>query len=85
MARTIGALALRPMGNAQGGYCLLSLNTGIIITERSYTPLTIPAEVVKRVNAMPRKTRSKNKLTFQYKDLSEAQDNLSNNLVTIGI
>ena len=35
--RTIGALALRPTGNVQGGYWFYSLRTGRVINRRRYT------------------------------------------------
>jgi len=84
MSRTAGALVLCSMGNDQGGYYFLSLNTGRKITGRSWT-LTTLADVVKRVNAISRKMRFSNKLTFQHRDLSKVQDNSSNNDITAGV
>ena len=31
VSRTIGAIALRPTGNSQGGYCFMSLSTGRVV------------------------------------------------------
>ena len=47
--------------------------------------LPTPAEAMKRVNAMSRKKRSSNKLTFQYRDLSEVQYDPSDNATTVGL
>ena len=48
--RTIGAIALRPSGNAQGGHYFLSLNTGLRIHRHKWTPLPMPNEVTERVD-----------------------------------
>ena len=58
--QTIGAIALGPSGNLQGGVRFFSLNTGKIINrhKNDYTLLPMPEEVIKRVNRMARKTRA---------------------------
>ena len=48
--RTVGAIALGPTGNLQGGYKFLNLRTGKRITRRNWTHLPIPIEVIERVN-----------------------------------
>ena len=53
--RTTGAIALRPMGNAQGGYYFYSLLSGRVLKRQHYTPLPMPADVVTRVHAMAKK------------------------------
>ena len=55
--RTIGAIALGPSGNLQGGVQFFSLNTGEIINRHKYdyTLLPMPEEVIKGVNGMARK------------------------------
>ena len=50
--RTTGALALRPTGNAQGGYYFFSLSTGRILNRNRWTPLPMPAEVIDRVHTL---------------------------------
>jgi hypothetical protein len=40
-SRTVGALALRPTGNAQGGYYFFSLSTGRVINRNRATKLPI--------------------------------------------
>jgi len=50
--RTIGAIALRPTGNAQGSYLFFSLNSGRVITRNKWTALPMPDDVIDRVKAM---------------------------------
>jgi len=45
-ARTSGALALRPSGNAQGGHYFYSLNTGHVLNRACWTSLPMPTEVI---------------------------------------
>ena len=52
--RTIGALALRPTGNVQGGYLFFSLTTGKVINRMHWTPIPMPKEVIERVERMAR-------------------------------
>jgi len=49
---TTGALALRPTGNAQGGYLFCSLNTGRVLNRNRWTTLPMPAEVIQRAHAL---------------------------------
>jgi hypothetical protein len=46
---TVGAIALRPTGNAQGSYLFFSLNSGRVVTRNRWTVLPIPGNVIKRV------------------------------------
>jgi hypothetical protein len=48
--RTVGALALGPMGNIQGGYRFLNLATWKPITRRKWTALPVPQHVIDHVN-----------------------------------
>jgi hypothetical protein len=50
--RTIGALALRPTGNAQGNYYFFSLSTGRVINRTHATVLPMPDDVIERVNTL---------------------------------
>eukprot|EP00934_Nitzschia_sp_Nitz4_P000074 Nitzschia sp. Nitz4//scaffold495_size4786//1166//4435//NITZ4_009233-RA/size4786-processed-gene-0.0-mRNA-1//-1//CDS//3329553072//74//frame0 len=63
-ARTIGALALRPTGNRQGGYYFYSLSTGKIINRNRATRLPMPQDVIDRVNTMGTKLNGKRGLRF---------------------
>ena len=64
--RTTGAIALRPTGNAQGGYYLYNLSTGKVLNRNHWTPLPMPADVIDRVHVLAR--RSTADLTFADRD-----------------
>jgi hypothetical protein len=63
-ARTVGALALRPTGNAQGRYYFYSLMSGQRIHRTCWTELLMPAEVQDRVHALARRANATHGLTF---------------------
>lgn len=50
--RTIGAIALRPTGNVQGGHYFFSLQTGRRIVRNRWTEVPMPSDVIERVNTM---------------------------------
>ena len=52
LSRTVGAIALRPTGNQQGGYFFMSLHTGRIINHLHATKLPMPSEVIMRVEQL---------------------------------
>ena len=55
--RTIGAIALRPSGNSQGGHYVLSLTTGKQILRNQWTVLPMPTEdVIERLHKMSRRS-----------------------------
>jgi hypothetical protein len=62
--RTVGALALRPTGNQQGGYYFYSLMSGKRLHRTHWTALPMPAEVKDRVHALARRARANRGLTF---------------------
>jgi hypothetical protein len=62
--RTIGALALRPTGNAQGNYYFFSLSTGRILNRVHATKLSMPDDVIERVHAMARRQKANPGLVF---------------------
>jgi Reverse transcriptase (RNA-dependent DNA polymerase)/Zinc knuckle len=63
--RTIGAIALRPTGNDQGGHFFYSLSTGKRINRSRWTTLPMPNDVVDRVHRLARRDRMvKGKLSF---------------------
>jgi hypothetical protein len=66
--RTIGALALRPTGNQQGGYYFCSLMSGQRLHRTHWTELPMPAEVRDRVHALPRRANAKVGLKFTDSD-----------------
>lgn len=64
LARTTGAIALRPTGNAQGGYYLYSLSSGRVINRSHWTPLPMPNDVIDRVHVLARRTAGNVALIF---------------------
>ena len=64
MSRTVGALALRPTGNAQGGFYFLSLSTGRVLNRLRATALPMPDNVVDQVHRMARQQRANPGLMF---------------------
>ena len=72
--RTIGALALRPTGNVQGGYFFLSLTTGKVINHMCWTRIPMPKEVIDRVERMARQEHVGTTLLFEDRDHNEIID-----------
>jgi hypothetical protein len=66
--QTIGALALRPTGNQQGGYYFYSLMSGQRLHRTHCTELPMPAEVRDRVHGLARYANAKVGLTFTNSD-----------------
>ena len=50
--RMTGAIALRPTGNAQGGYFFMSLTTGQHLNRYQWTALPMPQEVIDRMHVL---------------------------------
>ena len=65
MSQTVGALALRPTGNAQGGFYFLSLSTGRVLNRLRATALPMPDNVVDQVHRMARQQRANPGLIFE--------------------
>ena len=72
--RTIGALALRPTGNVQGGYFFFSLTTGKVINRMRWTTIPMPKEVIERVERMARQEYAGTTLLFEDRDHNEILD-----------
>lgn len=72
-SRTIGALALRPTGNTQGGHHFFSLQTGRRIVRNRWTEVPMPMDVIERVNNMAENNFS-NKLIFGDRENNERSD-----------
>ncbi|MEM9592233.1 MAG: reverse transcriptase domain-containing protein, partial [Pseudomonadota bacterium] len=51
-SRTVGAIALRPTGNAQGGYLFYSLQSGRCINRNHWTEVPMPVDAIARVEQM---------------------------------
>lgn len=62
-ARTIGAIALRPTGNAQGGHYFYSLVTGRRVIRNQWTELPMPGDVIIRIQRMAENS-AVNRLVF---------------------
>ena len=67
-SRTVGAIALRPTGNQQGGYFFMSLHTGRIINRLHTTKLPIPSEVIIRVEQLAKAQNMIPSLAFGNRD-----------------
>jgi hypothetical protein len=67
-SRTMGALALRPTDNAQGGYYLYSLATGMCLNRTHWTELPMPSSVEYRHKCLARCTNADRGLLFQDSD-----------------
>ena len=68
VSRTVGAIALRPTGNQQGGYFFMSLHTGCIINHLHATKLPMPAEVNTRVDQLAKTQNMIPSLAFGNRD-----------------
>jgi hypothetical protein len=64
VTQTVGALALRPTNNAQGGYYFYSLATGGRLNRTHWTKLPMPDSVRDRVHTLARRARADQGLTF---------------------
>jgi Reverse transcriptase (RNA-dependent DNA polymerase)/Zinc knuckle len=53
--RTVGAIALRPTGNDQGGYYFYSLASGRVLNRNHWTELPMPSDVIDRIHIMARR------------------------------
>jgi hypothetical protein len=62
--RTVGALALRPTGNAQGSWYFMSLSTGRILNRAHGTRLPMPEDVIDRVHTIARRQKANPGLVF---------------------
>lgn len=62
--RTIGALATRPTGNAQGSQYFFSLSTGRLLNRANATQLPMPDDVIDRVHMFARQQRANPGLAF---------------------
>ena len=69
--RTIGALALCPAANVQGGYFFFSLTTGKVINGMCWTTIPMTQEVIDWVERMARQEHTGTTLLFQDRDHNE--------------
>lgn len=66
--RTTGAIALRPTGNAQGGFYFMSLTTGRRLSRNHWTMLPMPQDVIDRVHVLARRQNVLRGLEFLNRD-----------------
>ena len=62
--RTIGALALRPSGNVQGGFHFYNLATRCIISRRHWTSLPMPVEIINVVHEWAEKDKASKGINY---------------------
>ena len=63
--RTIGCIYLRSLENEQGGYELLDLNTGRVISRRKYYEIPVTQQVINRVEELAHHDGIRPDLVFQ--------------------
>ena len=68
--RTVGAIALRPVGNGQGSYYFLSVTTGRVLNRLHATALPMPDEVIDKLHRMARQQKSNPGLIFADRNLN---------------
>ena len=62
--RTVGAIALHPVGNGQGSFYLLSVMTGRVLNRLHATALPMPDDVIDKLHRMARQQKSNPGLVF---------------------
>ena len=67
--RTVGALALRPVGNGQGSFYFLSIATGRVLNRLHATALPIPDDVIDKLHRMARRQKDNPGLVFADRNL----------------
>ena len=69
--RTVGALALQPVGNGQGSFCFLSVTTGRVLNRLHATALPMPDEVIDKIHRMARQQKNNPGLIFADRNLQQ--------------
>ena len=67
--RTVGALALRAVGNGQGGFYFLSISTGRVLNRLHATALLMPDDIIEKIQRMARQQKSNPGLIFANRNL----------------
>ena len=68
--RTIGAIALRPVGNGQGSFYFMSITTGRVLNRQHATALPMPDEVIDKIHRMTRQQQTNPGLVFADRNLN---------------
>lgn len=88
LPRTSGAIALRPSGNAQGGYYFLNLHTGKRIICNKWTTLPMPNEVINTVHQLATACKKYMGIVFTNKDghiITDKNNDTENNAEITGV
>ena len=75
--RPVGALALCPIGNAQGSYYFMSLSTGRVLNRLRGTPLPMPDNLIDRVHRMAQQQKADPGLLFGDCNMNPIYEELS--------
>ena len=73
-SQTVGALALHPTGNAQGGFYFMSLSTSQVLNQLRAMALPMPDHVVDQVHCMARQQKVNPGLLFGNRSMSSLND-----------
>ena len=68
--RTVGAIALRPVGNGQGSFYFLSIATGSVLNRLHAMALPMPDDVIDKLHRMARQQKSNPGLVFADRNLN---------------
>ena len=71
LTRSLPAIALEPVGNFQGGYKFMSVNTGQVLTRYKWTEVLVPEQIIRRVEARAKKERKIEKSSDELPPLVE--------------
>ena len=72
--RTVGAIALRPVGNGQVSFYFLSVTTGRVLNRLHATALPMPDDVIDKLHRMARQQKSNPGLVFADRNLNPDED-----------
>ena len=72
--RTIGAIALRPVGNGQGSFYFMSITTGRVLNRQHATALPMSDEVIDKIHRMARQQKTNPGLGFADQNLNPDED-----------
>ena len=81
--QTVGAIALRPTGNAQGGYYFFTLDMGRRISGYKWSELPMPQQVIDRIHLLAQKGREINTLEFLNRDKEPYPDKETNQIAGV--
>ena len=68
--RTVGAIALHPVGNSQGSFYFLSVTTGRVLDRLHATAFPMPDDVIDKLHRMVRQQKSNPGLVFADRNLN---------------